>query len=741
VATDEVTASESSLKDGSQPSLLGSVIAGLVAGLLAVTFMFSYSAVILTGELAPFVPQLTGHFLLGGVVLALIVGVRSQHVGIVALPQNNPTAVLAVIVVSVLAGTSSLEPVELFTTILALIALSTIVGGVMLWTIGKFRLAQAGNYVPYPVIAGFLAATGWLLFKGSFGVMSGVPFDLGSLTDLGDVSELWIPGVVFAVALWAISKFLANALLIPLAIILAIAGFYVVLAMTGTTQDQAILDGWLLEPFGGGFLIEGVNPGDVEWSIVSNEAGGMLSLLILVAISVLLNLTALSATFGREIDLDRELRMTGVANVVAGAGGSLIGYHYVSLSTLGKKLKGESRIVGVVVALVCLFALTVGSNYLAYIPRFVLGGMVMFVGLGFLDDWLVQSARKLSRADLGIIVAILAVVEVVGFLEGVALGLVATVIIFVVNYSRISVIRHELSGRDVRSTIERPPAHEQVLSEHGDSLLYLKLHGFVFFATIVGLLEKIGAKLDEPDADITHLILDFEQVTGVDTTALHGVVKLKNAAEAHGVVLVACSISDELAEQLASEEFADGDATLELHFDDADAAVEWCEDEILRLHGVEPRLDEHPLPELLASILESPEDVAALSAHFEVSELDPGDQLVHSHDVDRHLHFVARGQLTVYAEEDEVTVRLRRATTGALLGVAAFFSPTDPGALATITADTPATVHSLGRDAFDRLAASEPRIAMALQHYATGILADRLAANLALLERTMSEER
>ena len=44
---------------------------------------------------------------------------------------------LAVIVVSVLAGSSS--------------------------------LAQIVNYVPYPVIAGFLAATGWLLFKGSFG--------------------------------------------------------------------------------------------------------------------------------------------------------------------------------------------------------------------------------------------------------------------------------------------------------------------------------------------------------------------------------------------------------------------------------------------------------------------------------------------------------------------------------------------------------------------------------------------
>ena len=70
-------------------SIVSSVLAGLVAGLLAVTFMFSYSAVILTGDLAPFVPRLTGHFLLGGVILALVVGLRSQYFGVVALPQST----------------------------------------------------------------------------------------------------------------------------------------------------------------------------------------------------------------------------------------------------------------------------------------------------------------------------------------------------------------------------------------------------------------------------------------------------------------------------------------------------------------------------------------------------------------------------------------------------------------------------------------------------------------------------
>jgi hypothetical protein len=45
------------------PVIVPSITAGLVAGILTVTFMFSYSAVIFTGELSGYVPQATGQLL------------------------------------------------------------------------------------------------------------------------------------------------------------------------------------------------------------------------------------------------------------------------------------------------------------------------------------------------------------------------------------------------------------------------------------------------------------------------------------------------------------------------------------------------------------------------------------------------------------------------------------------------------------------------------------------------------
>ena len=291
-----------------------SVVAGLVAGLLVVTFMFSFSAVIMTGELEVFVPRLTGHLLVGGVILALVVGLRSQFRGAVALPQDNPTAVLAGIVLSILAGShASMSPESMFATVIALIALSTAAGGVMLWMIGRFRLAQIGSYVPYPVVAGFPRCHGLAPLQEIVFRHVGRSFDIGSLGDLGPVAELWIVGGSFGVALWLLEWRFTNPFVMPAAIVLAIVGFYATLAVSGVSRSEAIAEGWLLPPFGGGTLLEGIDLGGIQWSIVSAEAGGLVTVLVIVAISVLLNLTALSSSLRADVDFDRELRLLGLA--------------------------------------------------------------------------------------------------------------------------------------------------------------------------------------------------------------------------------------------------------------------------------------------------------------------------------------------------------------------------------------------------------------------------------------------
>ncbi len=726
-------------------TLLASLTAGLVAGILAVTFMFSYSAVIFTGDLASYVPRATGQMLFGAVVISVVIGLFSQFRGVVGLPQDNPTAVIAVMIAA-LSHTlgSDADPEALFVQATVVMILSTATAGLIFFAIGRWHLATLVQYIPYPVIAGFLAGTGWLLFKGSFSVMAGVAFDFTDLSTLFSAARLWVPGVVFSVIVLIASQRFTHVLVMPGLIIGAVCLFHLLLLSTGTTLQSAIFEGWLLEPFGGGGLWQPIGIDAVmaiEWGAIVGEITGIGTILMIAVISVLLNLTALETAFGRDIDINREMRTAGVANLFAAAGGSLIGYHYVSLSTLGQRMKGDSRLVGVVVAVFCLITMTVGADALSYFPRFVLGGLVMFIGLGFLNDWVVQSWSKLSRSDFAIILAILLVIETVGFLEGVAVGITAAAVLFIVNYSRIGVVRFALTGKEIQSNIERPAEQRSALAAEGDRILYLKLHGFIFFATSNGLFKKIEQALSESGSRVSFVILDFQHVSGLDTSAIHGFVKIKQKALETGVQLALTHVSPEINRQFRTEQFADGNAVIDPAFDDADHALEWCEDFILREAGYEPQFGFHPLADQLAAMFETAADHERFASYLKPVEFAAGDFLFHVHDHEKRVFLIERGELTIFMDKaDGERYRLRRVGPGSLLGIAGFFRHAAAGALVFAQAETDGRAFALSADAFEGMKVEEPALAMAFQAHVLSFLSDRFANNLHVLEVVLRSE-
>jgi len=79
-----------------------------------------------------------------------------------------------------------------------------------------------------------------------------------------------------------------------------------------------------------------------------------------------------------------------------------------------------------------LLALTVFQNaasLLTYIPKLILGALLVFVGLSMLFDWVYQAWFRFPKSEFLIIMVILLVVAVQGFLEAIALGLVLAVVL------------------------------------------------------------------------------------------------------------------------------------------------------------------------------------------------------------------------------------------------------------------------------------------------------------------------
>ena len=140
---------------------------------------------------------------LSAAVGAAIVAWRSSLPFAIAGPDSSISVVLAALVATLAnyllahGGTRPLGP--------ALIALSltTAVTGAVLWVLGFARAGRAIRFVPYPVIGGFLGATGWLMVTGAVQVITDqkVTLDnLGAFTS-GPVAAKIAAGVVVALVL------------------------------------------------------------------------------------------------------------------------------------------------------------------------------------------------------------------------------------------------------------------------------------------------------------------------------------------------------------------------------------------------------------------------------------------------------------------------------------------------------------------------------------------------------------
>src|SRR4029450_9426933 len=226
----------------------------------------------------------------------------------------------------------------------------------------------------------------------------------------------------------------------------------------------------------------------------------------------------------RDLETNRELRDAGVLNVISGALGGIPGYHALSLTALAERMSVSARVAGLLAAAVPLAAVVFGASAIELIPRMIVGGVLVFLGLAFLVEWVWDKRKVLPPVEYLVMLLILATIIGTGkFLPGVVVGLVMAVILFAVSYGRIELVREVAFGETYHSNVERPPAERAVLRTMGDEIQILLVNGFLFFGSANGLLERIRkrAETDPP----RFLVIDLRRVPGVDSSAVVAFVK------------------------------------------------------------------------------------------------------------------------------------------------------------------------------------------------------------------------
>jgi len=310
-------------------------------------------------------------------------------------------------------------------------------------------------------------------------------------------------------------------------------------------------------------------------------------------------------------------------------------------------------------------------------------------------------------------------------MEAVALGFLVALILFVIGYSRIDVVRHELTEITYSSRVARTRQQRQVLQQAGNQVLILELQDFIFFGTADNLLKRIRRRIEDPERPLPRFVLlDFRRVTGLDSTATLSFTRLQHLAESKGFILFYTGTSAEVRHQLAYGTAGDGQEPV--HFAASlDKGLEWCENQILRQAGVGVQEKPPSLSKQLAEILPDAEYLPAMLPYFEEMAVEPGYCLIRQGDPSRDLFFIEDGQVTTFLnlkERDEVRLGT---IGGGVVGEIGFYLGRQRSA--SVVADAPSRLYRLTRENLQRMEQENPQAAANMHRLIVHLLSERIA--------------
>jgi SulP family sulfate permease len=661
-------------------TVISNLTSTAILGILNTSIVVSFATLIFTGPCPEYFASGVAFFLLAGCIGSIMIALFSSYEGTIGCIQDVPSAISGLMAVSLAGMLAGSSQGAIFANIFAVIFISTLLTGIAFVLLGYFKLGNLVRFIPYPVMGGFLAGTGWILFKAGLEVSTGMSFHLPQVLTFFSQANVWqlACGVVFAVWFFILSRYFSSNMLMAASVLISIAIFFVIAGLLDISTARLEQQGWLLGPLPKGSLWRSLTVPDfssIKWTLLGTQFGSILTIVLLSTISFLLETSALELVANRDLDINKDLQTTGITNLIASVFGAPASYLIISDTALATQMGARSRFAGIFLGLFIAVIFFLGGQILSYVPKFVAGGMILFIGLSLLAEWLIDARKSFPPIDYLIVISILLVVEFIGFLEGVGAGIFASVIIFVIRYSSINLVKNAGDGNRFRSSKDRPIPDQRLLDHYAHQSLILQLQGFIFFGTANSLYETIRSYVDSSETPLRFVMLDLDLVRGIDSSAVKSFEKIMQLLNKNDIYLFLANLADRTQNQLHAGGFSSDSHERLSFFSDLDKSMEYCEDKIVEtemgagqaelqnVKQVKNDLMQAVYNDVMAALehqIKFEELVDKMKPYLEELKIAEGDHLFKQRDSCRDLFFIMRGAVNLIGESRQsITTRIR----------------------------------------------------------------------------------
>jgi SulP family sulfate permease len=428
----------------------------------------------------------------------------------------GPSSTVAIMSALVLAPVAAGDP-ERFIALTAVLAI--LVGG-LLFISGLLRFGVLVDFMSNPVLTGFIIGLALTIVVGQLDKMLGY-----SVEDTGFFREVWffirdlgmahvptlVVGMISLVLLFALQKFFPK---IPAALIV------MVLSIIASTLFN-------LEEYGV-HVVGYIPTGLPSFGLPSVTFSELIMLLpgaagiVLVAFSESVAIARSYATsHGYEVDPNQEMIGLGFANLGAGLSQGFVVDGSMSRSSAADQAGVKSQMSSIILAAMVLVTILALTPLFHSLPDATLGAIVIHAVWHLIDFSKLKRIYKIRFDDFTAASVALLGVLVLGILPGLIFAVLLSLLLLLRRIKTPSTaVLGKVPDKEVFRNIENFPEVETY-----PGLLILRFDGLLFFANAPNFRDKVKSLVAD-DPTVRMVLVDFESVSDIDTTALDMLEKL-----------------------------------------------------------------------------------------------------------------------------------------------------------------------------------------------------------------------
>jgi SulP family sulfate permease len=498
--------------------LASNILAGVIVGVVSLPLAMAFA---IASGVKPEQGLYTA--IVAGLVVTLFGGSRVQVAG--------PTGAFIVVLSGIVA-----------THGLAGLQLATLMAGGLLILMGVLRMGAVIRYIPAPVIVGFTAGIGVIIWVGQWPAFFGIdeptgshfheklPALVGSLAGLHPATTLLASlGLLILIVAPKIQPL--QRIPAPLIAMLVVTGLNVAFGFDGVATI--------------GTRFGGIPTGLPTWTPPSLSPGDMVDLIgpavtiaMLCAIESLLSAVVADGMSGTKHDSNQELVGQGIANIASPLFGGIAATGAIARTATSIRNGGTSPVAGIanvilLVAIVMLLAPMASS-----VPLAALAAILFVVAWNMSDvRHMVRMARRAPAADVAILLTTFVLTVLADLVIAVNVGVLLATLHFLRRMSQ------SVDVRDAGTHADADGPRTHVLP---DGVVVYSIDGPFFFAA-VDALDRAIARHESPRA----LIIRLGRVPFIDITGIHGLEAAIADAHRRGAQVILCEANPRVLAKLA----------------------------------------------------------------------------------------------------------------------------------------------------------------------------------------------